>query len=165
MLQQLKFLTVLWTPLKNFTCIETLWVGIKSNIMLYSSIGNSCSVWECSYTPATSTASQFFSSLHLHTGGKTGNWLTSVLLCALILTLLHQHKLPLYLYLVSPLEDQKKLQKAPLLALFRKRMIFSPCNFLIFKSWSPLETHDTITSPSYLCLYLGFLCSGFPSEL
>lgn len=49
----------LWTSLKPFISRDTFWVCTKSNdIMLYSSTGNSRSVWERSYPSATLLLSQ-----------------------------------------------------------------------------------------------------------
>lgn len=138
-----------------------LWVYTKSNnIVLYSSIGNSCSVWEHNYPPATSAVLQLFSSLYLH----TYTWLAFVFLSALVLTLLHQYKLPFYLYLVSPLENEK-LWKAPLLAIFLQWMPLFLVLFFIFRSWSRLETHDTITSFLLECFCVLAFLMNFKSRM
>lgn len=89
-LQLLKFLTLVQT-LNPLTCIETLWVCTKPrDVKVYWSIGHSCSVWEHSCVPATSS------------------------LVALLFPLLpHSH----LTYILSPLQDLT-LWKASLLALF-----------------------------------------------
>lgn len=129
MLQQLKFLTVLWT-LEHFTCIETLWICTNSkDIMLHPSTGSYYTVWQHNYPPVILILGQScsFSPYSNSTLASDSHFF---FLSALILMFLYQHKLPLYLYLVSPLEDQKFWKaSASFLSLFFQLM---PVFFILF---------------------------------